>query len=215
MKGYPIVLVHLDRARCLVVGGGVVAARKVAGLQAVDARITVISPDLCPDLQDLATRGEIDIVRRAYQEGDLEGAFLVIAATDDPVVNQQIWEEAQARNILVNVVDNPDCCTFIAPAVARRGSLTLAISTAGRSPALARHLRQRLEQEFGPPYGPFVELLGELRARTLAELPLPRHQAFWDQIFRSDVLDLLASGDDAGARRCAENILAAHLSGDV
>jgi len=207
LTGYPITLVHLHHTRCVVVGGGTVAARKVDGLRAADARVVVISPVLCEPLEELAAQGEIEAVRRAYRVGDLEGALLVIAATDDPGVNQRVWEEAQARDILVNVVDDPNRCTFFLPAVVRRGPLTLAVSTDGWCPALARHLRQRLEREFGPAYGPFVEWLGELRQRVVSILPPARRKAFWDRLFRSDVLTLLDAGDETAARRRAEEVL--------
>lgn len=212
MNTYPISLVHLDRVRCLVIGGGRIAGRKVAGLLAAGARVVVISPILCSRLEDLAASGDIEVTRRTYRPGDLQGAFLVIAATDDPATNGQIWEEAQERGTLVNAVDDRDHCTFIAPAVVRRGALTLAISTSGRCPALSRHLRERLESEFGPPYEPFLDLVGELRERVLGVLPFDRRNALWDQVFRSDVLDLLASGDEAAARRRTEEILHQNIS---
>ncbi len=215
MIGYPITLVHLHRVRCLVIGGGKVAARKVAGLLATGAQVVVLSPVLCERLEILATRGDIEVMRRDYCSGDLEETFLVIAATDDPSVNHQVWEEAQARGVLINVVDDPAHCTFIAPAVVRQGPLTLAISTGGRCPALARHLREQLEQEFDPAYGRFVELLGELRERTITALPFSRRNVFWEQLFHSDVLALMTSGDEAIARRRAEEILAQNLVGDI
>ncbi len=215
MIGYPITLVHRHRVRCLVVGGGKVAARKVTGLLATGAQVVVISPALCEQLEVLAERSDIEVMRRDYRSGDLEETFLVIAATDDPAVNRQIWEESQARGILINVVDDPAHCTFIAPAVVRQGPLTLAISTGGRCPALARHLREQFEQEFDSSYGRFVELLGELRERTITVLPFSRRNAFWEQIFHSDVLALVTSGDEAAARRRAEEILAQHLSEDI
>ena len=215
MTGYPITLVHLHRTRCVVVGGGTVAARKVERLRAAGARVVVISPTLCEPLEELAAQGEIEPVRRVYRKGDLEGALLVIAATDDPAVNRRVWEEAQARGVLVNVVDDPDRCTFFLPAVVRRGPLTLAVSTDGRCPALARHLRQRLEQEFGPAYGPFVEWLGELRKQVVSALPPADRRHFWEQLFCSDVLDLLAEGNEAAARRHTEEILNQIRSGNT
>jgi len=213
--GYPITLVHLHRVRCLVIGGGRVAARKVAGLLATEARVVVVSPALCEQLELLAERGDIEVMRRNYCSGDLEETLLVIAATDDPDVNHQVWEEAQARGVLINVVDDPAHCTFIAPAVVRQGPLTLAISTGGRCPALARHLREQFEQEFDPTYARFVKLLGELRERTVTVLPFSRRNGFWEQIFHSDVLALTRSGDEAAARRRAEELLAQHLSEDI
>ncbi len=215
MIGYPITLIHLHRARCLVVGGGKVAARKVSGLLAAGARVVVISPVLCERLELVAERGDIEVLRRDYCPGDLEDTILVIAATDDPDVNHQVWQEAQERGISINVVDDPPHCTFIAPAVVRQGPLTLAISTNGRCPALARHLREQFEQEFDPTFARFVELLGELRERTITVLPFSRRNAFWEQIFHSDMLALTRSGDEATARRRAEEILAQHLSEDI
>lgn len=213
MKGYPIFLVHLDRARCVVVGGGKVAVRKVSGLRKADARVVVISPQLCDRLEELAASDAVEVVRRAYRRGDLEGAALAIAATDDPDVNRRVWEEAQERGLPVNVVDDPAHCTFIAPSVVRRGPLTLAISTSGYCPALSRYLRQRLEREFGPAYADYVALLGELRERAVDELALDERRVFWKRVFQSDVLALLASGDEAAARHRAKEILDQTIAG--
>lgn len=213
MKGYPIFLVHLNRARCVVVGGGAVAARKVRGLRDADAQVVVISPALCGRLEHLAATDAIEVVRRGYQWGDLEGAALAISATDDPDVNQRVSKEARERGVLINVVDDPNHCSFVAPSVVRRGPLTLAISTSGRCPALSRHIRKQLEREFGTAYGDYVVLLGELREDAVAELSLAERRTFWEQIFRSDVLALLASGARQDARRRAWAILEKHTSG--
>jgi siroheme synthase-like protein len=213
VKTYPVFLVGLDEARCVVVGGGKVAARKVKALLKADAQVTVISPDLCRPLQRLADQGRVEVLDRAYRTGDLREAFLVIAATDDGQTNERVWEEAHAGGLLVNVVDDPDHCNFIAPSVVRRGPLSLAISTSGHCPALSRHLRRHLEQEFAPAYGDYVELLGLLRGAIVDALPLPRRRVFWQEIFQSDVLSLLASGDEAQARLRAQAILDRHLSG--
>lgn len=215
MKTYPLFLVKLDRARCIVIGGGRVAARKVASLRRADARVTVISPDLCERLEQLALHEEVEVLRRDYRPGDLDNAFLVVAATDDPEVNRQVWQEARARDLLINVVDDPDHCNFIAPSVVRRGALTLAISTSGECPAFSRHLRRQLEKEFGPGYTEYVELLGHLRGRVLNALSLRERRAFWQEIFESDVLSLLASGNDEAARRTAEAILDRYLPGEA
>jgi len=207
VKTYPIFLVKLEHSCCVVVGGGQVAARKVAGLRRASAQVTVISPDLCDPLDELAARGHIKVVDRDYRQGDLEDAFLVVAATDDPEVNHQVWEEAETRNLLVNVVDDPEHCNFIAPSVVRRGPLSLAISTSGQCPAFSRHLRRRLESEFGPAYARYVEVLGDLRARVLDALTMAERRKFWQEIFESDVLSLLVSGDDVEARHLADAIL--------
>lgn len=211
MKTYPVFLVKLERSHCIVVGGGQVAARKVTALRRASAQVTVISPVLCEPLEELAVQGRIEVVDRDYRQGDLEGAFLVVAATDDPDVNRQVWEEAKARNLLVNVVDDPEHCNFIAPSVVRRGPLSLAISTSGQCPAFSRHLRRRLEREFGPAHARYVELLGNLRGRVVDTFTMTERRDFWQKIFESNVLSLLVSGDDDEARRRAEAILEQHM----
>lgn len=163
VKTYPICLIGLERRQAVVVGGGSVAARKVGELLEADAHVTVISPSLTPELEALAKAGRITIIRRPYRKGDLSNAFLAIAATDDPVVNQTIWREAEQHGCLVNVVDDPAHCHFITPAVIRHGDVTVTVSTGGTSPALARRLRERLETLIGPEYGELAALLAELR----------------------------------------------------
>ena len=147
------------------------AARKVEGLLAVDAQVKVISPVLIPELQKLVDSGEISYTSRAYQEGDLENAFLAIAATDNLAVNQAIWNEASRRGCLVNVVDDPEHSSFILPAILQRGEMSVAISTGGGSPALARRLREYLENIIGTEYGTLTELLAELRPEIKASYP--------------------------------------------
>jgi precorrin-2 dehydrogenase/sirohydrochlorin ferrochelatase len=164
---FPVCLKIAGR-RCLVIGGGRVGERKVQGLLAHGALVTVISPELSDVLAALLRAGTIDWRDRLYQEGDLAGAFLVIAATDDPAVQERIHAEAEARNILLNVADVPKWCNFILPATARRGDLSISVSTAGKSPALASTLRQALEVQFGPEYGALVNILGALRDTVLA-----------------------------------------------
>jgi precorrin-2 dehydrogenase/sirohydrochlorin ferrochelatase len=203
----------MDQVRCVVVGGGRVAARKVRALRAADARVVVIAPELCRSLQTLREQDEIEVVERHYRSGDLKDAFLAIAATDDEMINRRVWKEARQRGLLVNVVDEPERCNFIAPSVVRRGPLTLAISTSGRCPALSRHLRQHLERQFGPAYGVYVELLGELRDEVVGVLSLDERRAFWEEVFGSGVLELLVSGEEEKARCRAQDILQRHLPG--
>ena len=163
MKTYSICLVGLDQRRAVVVGGGRIATQKVAGLLEAKAQVTVISPILTSKLKTLAGAGRVTVIDRPYRQGDLAGAFVVIAATNDPATNEAVWREAKQRGCLVNVVDDPPHCNFIVPAVVRRGEVTIAISTGGASPALARRLRERLETLVGPEYGDLATLLGELR----------------------------------------------------
>ena len=164
---FPVCLKIAGRS-CLVIGGGRVGERKVKGLLAHGARIKVISPELSETLAALHQAGTIEWLPRLYQDGDLAGAFLVIACTDDPAVQERVHAEAEAHNILLNVADVPKWCNFILPATARRGDLAISVSTAGKSPALASMLRQALEGQYGPEYGALVDILGALRDTVLA-----------------------------------------------
>ncbi|MCF6291316.1 MAG: bifunctional precorrin-2 dehydrogenase/sirohydrochlorin ferrochelatase [Desulfobacterales bacterium] len=167
MKYYPVSL-DLEGRRCLVIGGGRVAARKIRGIIACGARVTVVSPGLTPELAAMAAAGDLVWRQRSYGEGDLAGFFLVIAATDDQQVQEQVHEEAGRLGVLLNVADVPRYCNFILPATVRRGDLSVSISTGGKSPALARALRLELEKYLGDEYGLLVEILGELRPAVLA-----------------------------------------------
>lgn len=210
MSGYPITLVDLDKISCIVVGGGEVAARKVAALREAGARPVVISPHLVDALQRQAGRGDIDHIERAYQPGDLTGARLVIAATDDPAINETVWQEALAAGCLVNVVDDPARCNFYVPATVRRGALTLSISTGGNSPLLARRIREQLEAQFDAAYEPFLALLGELRLLVQQRISDPaRRQALWQDLLDSNALDLIRQEKPQTARQLAMAIIEA------
>lgn len=204
---YPIYL-QLQDQPCVVVGGGKIAEGKVEGLLAAGARVTVVAPDLTSHLHELARRNEIAHLTRRYQPGDLAGAFLVICATDEAEVNHQVWQEASAHGQLVNVVDDPPRCNFIAPAILRNGDLTIAISTAGKAPALAVRLKERLQQELGPEYGRFLELAGQLREPLAQRFPdLETRKALWYELVDSEALDLLARGEDAAAMELISEIV--------
>ena len=194
----------------MVIGGGKVAARKVYGLLAADARVTVISPDVLPELQALFQAGRIQIIQRPYREGDLVGAFLAVVATDDATINRAAWQEAVRQGCLVNVVDDPECSDFIVPAVLRRGELTIAVSTGGASPALARHLRRQLETWVGPEYGELAKLLAELRPTLLATFATEeQRQAAAERLVQSsDMLERLKEQDYAAAIQYAQQLLA-------
>jgi precorrin-2 dehydrogenase/sirohydrochlorin ferrochelatase len=208
VNGYPLVLVDLARSLCVVVGGGEIAARKVAGLCQAGARPLVISPQLCDALRRRIADGEVNVLERTYQPGDLAGARLVIAATDDPAVNALVWHEAQAAGCLVNVVDDPGYCNFHVPAVVRRGDLVLSISTGGNSPALARYMREGLEQQFDAAYEPYLALLGELRPLVQQRVANPAsRQALWTSLLKSDILEMLRSGAVQQARQRAQEII--------
>lgn len=166
MKTYPIFAV-IEHLPCLVVGGGPVGERKVLDLLEAGAEVTVVSEDLTPGLATLAEQGKIHYRKEAFRPEHVEGMVLVVGATGDPEVNAQVSAAAKARGIWVNVVDAPALCTFIVPARIRRGPLTIAISTGGASPALARRLREELEALFGTEYGPYLELLRAVREKIL------------------------------------------------
>ena len=208
MSGYPIALVGLENTRCVVVGGGEVAARKVTALTEAGARPVVVSPVLCGGLRQRAERGEIDVVWRAYRPGDLNGARLAIAATDDPAINEALWRDAQALGCLVNVVDDPERCNFHVPATVRRGDLTLSVSTGGTSPLLARRIREVFDQQFDAAYEPFLALLGELRPLVQARVgDVDRRKALWETLLDSEILGLLRSGSSQAARQRAQEII--------
>jgi precorrin-2 dehydrogenase / sirohydrochlorin ferrochelatase len=209
MRTYAICLTGLDRRRVVVIGGGMVAVRKVLALLDAGANVTVISPDMAPEMRDLASAGRILLAERSYQVGDLAGVFLAIAATDDAQVNQAVAAEAARTGCLINVVDEPQLCDFILPAVVQRGEVKLAITTGGASPALARRLRERLEAAVGPEYGELAALLAELR-------PL-LHQHFTSEAARSagalalvdsDLLEVLQAEGFQAARNRALRLLA-------
>ncbi len=190
--GYLVNLV-LDRKPTVVVGAGSVALRKVTGLLAAGARVTVIAPRSCEDIRTLASNGRIALVEREYARGDLAGAFLVIAATADESLNVSISDEARSLNILVNVVDRPAVCTFTLPAVVRRGNLSLAVATEGRCPALARALREDLESRYGQEYAELLDIMGRLRDQMLERgWESPRIQEALSRIYREGLLGRLA-----------------------
>ncbi len=195
MTHYPIVLVELDNV--VVVGGGAVATRKVQGLlDAGVSSVTVIAPQLTTQLETWVAQNRITPIRRAYQPGDLANAQLVIAATDDAAVNESIWREARERDMLVNAVDDPPHCTFHVPAVLRRANLTIAISTGGASPALAKYVRRELERVIGKEYEQLAALVAELRPRINAHVPAEKREALWETIIET-ALPMLRDGHDA------------------
>jgi siroheme synthase-like protein len=158
----------LDGKQCLVVGAGKVGEPKIAGLLGTGARIRVVSLDASPAVREWARQGSVELELRAFTADDLEGAFLAVVATSSRTLNERVYREAQRRRVLCNVVDVPDLCDFFYPAVVRRGDLQIAVSTAGKSPSLAQKIRQQLEKQFGPAYGPWLDELGETRKLILA-----------------------------------------------
>ena len=159
---FPMFL-KLDACRCVVVGAGVVASQKLDGLLESGAEVQVVAPQASESIQELARIGRIAWTQAEFRPEHLEGAKLVIAATGDPVVNEQVYRAARQRGVLCNSVDEPERCDFFYPAVVRRGDLQIAISTAGKSPALAQRIRQDLEEQFDSSYGSWLQWLGTVR----------------------------------------------------
>jgi siroheme synthase-like protein len=208
MNTYYPVYIQMREQSCVVIGGGKIAEGKVEGLLAVEAKITVIAPDLTPRLHDLADQKQIAYLGRAYRPGDLTGAFMVICATDQAEINHQVWQEATANHQLVNVVDDTPRCNFIAPSILRQGDLTVAISTSGKAPALAVRLKERLQREIGPEYERFLELAGELREPLAHHIPdFETRKALWYELVDSEILDVLASGDEQQAREIISRVV--------
>lgn len=196
---YPISL-NVRGRKCVVIGGGQVALRKVRTLLEHGANVEVISPELCAGLGQLADKDSIHVLNRVYQEGDLTGAFITITATDDSSVNQQVIGEARRKAVMINVVDDADNSDFIAPSYLQRGDITIAVSTAGRSPALARKIRTVLEKEFTDEYAALAQLVSEVRDQL-------KHQGIqvdgegWQQALQLDsLIELLRQGETEKAR---------------
>ena len=191
---------------CVVVGGGEVAERKIASLLECGARVRVVSPEATEAVQRSAEAGTLSWERREYLEGDLEGAFLAIAATDDRSVNSTIAQEAERKKVLLNVVDVTSLCSFVAPSVVRRGEVVLAISTGGLSPALARKLREELEKSTALEYADLATLLSEVRLELREEgaRVAPDH---WQACLNEEVLALYRKDKRAAKERLKESLL--------
>jgi len=194
MRYYPIGLDILDR-RCLVVGGGEVGQRKAQRLLECGARVTVVGKQLTPVLKRLVRAGRVSHVAADYGEAHLDGAFLVIGATDDRAVNDRIFRDARRRGVLANIVDDPERCDFILPALCRQGDLVITVATGGRSPALARKLRQELEERYGPEYGVLLGIMGELRGRIIGRGEGPdENRKIFEALVDSDILERIRRG---------------------
>jgi precorrin-2 dehydrogenase/sirohydrochlorin ferrochelatase len=204
---YPLFLDLRDKP-VLLVGGGVVAERKTHALFEAGARVTLVAPEITPALRKLEESGAIRVLERRFLESDLDGAVLVISATDDVVVQVQVAAAARARGVLVNTVDQPPLCDFIVPAVVRRGDVIVAISTSGKSPALAAALRAKLDSIITEDTARAARVLGEIRNEVHARFPDPelRKRAF-ERVINSGFLDWVAECDDAKALRRARRIV--------
>ena len=193
-----IACLRLRGRRCLVVGGGEVGLEKVEGLLACDADVTLVAPSAHPALVQLALEGSIRWESREYESADLEGCLIAIAATDDTDVNIRVFQDAESRAMLVNVVDVPPLCNFILPAIVRTGPLAVAISTAGASPALAKRMKREIGELFGEPYALLAILLNDARGWAKATLPTYQdRKEFFESIVNGepDPIEMLRAGD--------------------
>lgn len=206
MRYYPLFL-DLQARRCLVIGGGTVAERKVLSLLEAGARVAVISPSATPRLRELAGKGRIELHQRVFQDQDLVGAALVIAATDSPEVNASSAALCRAKNIPVNVASPPEESTFIVPSSVARGELLIAVSTSGASPALSRKIRKELEERYGQEYGTFLAMLRRLRKELPGQVrDEQERRRIYESVVESDVLDLLRQGRTEEAEKRMKKI---------
>ncbi|MBW2673203.1 MAG: bifunctional precorrin-2 dehydrogenase/sirohydrochlorin ferrochelatase [Deltaproteobacteria bacterium] len=189
------VCLDISNKRCVVVGGGEVAERKATGLLECGAKVVLVARDLTSALRAMKDAGEIEQISDDYKEEYLEGAFLVIGATDREDVNETVFRDTRDRGILVNIVDVPARCNFIVPSVFRRGDLLVAVSTGGKSPALARRVREEIEERYGPEYGILLTIMGTLRERIIARgAPSAENRILFEAVLDSPVLRYIREG---------------------
>jgi len=185
----------------IVIGGDSIAAEKAASLSASGARVRVMNSEFCPELLEMAEHGTIKLHQKAYEPGDLAGAFVVVAAaTHDAQLAEAIWNETQERGQLVNIVDVPARCNFIVPSILRRGQLTIAVSTEGASPSLSKRIRQRLEGLFPAAYDTYMQLAVVARTHLRQHgISYAQRDDFFGEFFNSDILTLLAEDNASQA----------------
>ena len=192
MKYYPVFW-NITGKKCVVVGGGEVAARKIERLIACGARVFVVSPEIVSELADLKREGRIEHIDCRYEKSFLDGAALVIGATDDEETNAAVSADAKAAGIPVNIVDDPQKCDFILPSLIERGDLTIACGTGGASPALARHLREELETVYGEEYATLLHILGQLRTKMEKNAGVGKR--WFDELMAAGLLDAIRRKD--------------------
>ncbi len=216
-KTFYMACLDLTGRPCLVVGAGPIGLEKIEGLLAVGARVRVIASEALPAVRELAAEGALELLERDYAPSDLEGQLVVIAATDDTPLNVRIFEDAERRAMLVNVVDVPPLCNFILPAIVRSGPIAIAISTSGASPALAKRIKREIAAEFGAYHARLAEILNGLRGWAKDTFPTyEERKVFFEGIVNGDPdpIELLRAGDEAAVhaliaarRRAAEELL--------
>lgn len=212
---YPVCLEITDKL-CVVVGGGSVAERKVLGLLAAGAQVRVISPQRTKVIAELAGDGRIEWLGRGYEQGDLFGALLVFAATDSREVQEAVVREASRAGQLVNVIDEPASCSFQVPAVIRRGDLTLAVSTGGKSPAVAAMVRRTLAESFGEEYNLLLDLMSRLRDQVLSgDRDFAERKILFQNILHDDIVLWIKNGQWELLRSHLRTVLGSDVDFDV
>jgi siroheme synthase-like protein len=209
LTGYPVNLLVAGR-RCVVVGGGRIAARKIAALLDAGATVHVVAPDVSPEVQDWQASGAVTVDQRPFAPADLDGAWLATAATPDPAVNQAVYDAGEARRIFVNAADDPDRCSFTLMSVVRQGDLVVTIGTGGRSPALATYLKDHVASEMGPEWGVLLDLLSDERERLRAA-GTSSETLDWRRALDSGMLDLIRTGRVAQAKELLRACLSSSL----
>ena len=188
MKYYPV-YIDISKRKCVVAGGGDVAERKVARLLECGARVVVVGNELTPNLEAMKNEEKISHIPDNYKNDYIEGALLVIGATDRDEINERIYRDSKERGILVNIVDDPAKCDFIVPSVFQQGDLSIAISTGGKSPALARNLREELEQRYGREYRILLNIMGDIREKIISRgEPSDENRKLFESVLNSDIL---------------------------
>jgi precorrin-2 dehydrogenase/sirohydrochlorin ferrochelatase len=203
LKYYPI-FGDIKGKTCVIVGGGEVALRKAERLLDCSAKVLVISPELAPELAALKDKNLISHIASEYSGDFIDKAALIIGATDDEKTNARISQDARAKGILVNIVDDPQKCDFILPSLVQRGDLTMAIGTGGKSPALARHLRKELEKQYGKEYEIFLNILGNLRVKMEKNAGIGKD--WFDSLMAAGILDFIKARDIKKVKEIVKNI---------
>lgn len=213
MRHYPVSL-DISGRKCIIIGGGEVAERKARRLISCGADVSVISLSLAPGLEELSRGGKLRHIREEYRTEHLDGAFLAIGATDNRAVNERIFRDASEKRVLINIVDDPGLCDIILPALCERGDLQIAVSTGGKSPALAKKLREDLEREYGPEYGILLEIMGILREKILARgYDIARNKSRFESVVRSDILQEIRRREWDRVRRLIFDLTGEDLEG--
>ena len=207
MKYYPICL-DISNRRCVVIGGGDVAERKVTRLLEYEANVAVVGKTLTRKLEALKNKGEIDHIASDYRKEYVRNASLVIGATDSDNVNERIYRDARKIGILVNIVDDPDRCDFILPSLFQQGDLQIAISSGGKSPALAKRLREKMEDNYGPEYKTFLDIMGAVRERVIARgHPPEENKKLFESLINSDILQYIRENNWKMVRKIINDLV--------